>query len=117
MNTAALVRDAGTASGVPGHADILHAEIRATGLQAPEAMLDLALAFHHAVLGDVPGSAAVADLLEQRADGDYAYYADIAAFMTGRPTPSATARWNEDEQTVRSRWRELVVTRRAFARP
>ncbi|MFJ5879148.1 hypothetical protein ACIQD1_31030 [Streptomyces sp. NPDC093088] len=98
---AALVRDAGTDTDVPGRAEVLRAEIRTAGLLAPEALLDLALAFHHAVRDDAPGSTAAAGLLEQRAGGDYAYYADLAAFMTGRPAPSATARWiEEEEETV-----------------
>ncbi|MFF5393152.1 hypothetical protein ACFY5H_33355 [Streptomyces sp. NPDC013012] len=49
--------------------------------------------------------------------GDYAYYASLVAFMTGRPAPSATARWIEDEETVRGRWQQLVAARCAFAQP
>ncbi|MGW9453992.1 hypothetical protein [Streptomyces sp. NPDC055632] len=111
---AALIRDAGTDTDVPGRAEVLRVEIRTTGLLAPEALLDLALAFHHAVRGDAFGSVAVAELLEQREGGDYAYYADIAAFMTGRPAPSTTVRWIEDEETVRYRWHEFVAARRAL---
>ncbi|WP_435192250.1 hypothetical protein [Streptomyces sp. bgisy126] len=114
---AALVRDAGTGTDVPGRAEVLRAEIRTAGLLAPEALLDLALAFHHAVRDDASGFEAAAELLEQRAGGDYAYYADLAAFMTGRLAPSATARWVEDEETVRGRWQQLVAERRAFTRP
>ncbi|MFC8270345.1 hypothetical protein ACFUIZ_32190 [Streptomyces cinereoruber] len=116
VTIAALARDAGTSTDIPGRADVLRAEIRTAGLLAPEALLDLALAFHHAVRDDTPGSAAAAGLLEQRAGGDYAYYADIAAFMTGRPAPSATVRWIEDEETVRGRWQQLVTARRALVR-
>ncbi|WP_432128076.1 ATP/GTP-binding protein [Streptomyces sp. bgisy082] len=113
---AALIRDAGTDTDVPGRAEVLRVEIRTTGLLAPEALLDLALAFHHAVRDDAFGSVAVAELLEQREGGDHAYYADLAAFMTGRPAPSTTVRWIEDEETVRYRWHELVAARRALVR-
>ncbi|WP_432112724.1 hypothetical protein [Streptomyces sp. S1] len=106
-----------TADNIRGWVDSLRAEIRTVGLLASEAMLLLAFASHHAVCDGTPGYAAAAELLEQRAEGDYAYYADIAAFMTGRPAPSATVRWIEDEETVRARWQQLVAARRAFARP
>ncbi|MFF5639645.1 hypothetical protein [Streptomyces sp. NPDC012825] len=103
VKIAALIRDTSTDSGVPGRADVLRAEIRTAGLQAPEALLDLTFAFHHAARGDAPGSAAAVGLLEQRTGGDYAYYADITAFMNRRPTPSTTVCWIEEEESVRRR--------------
>ncbi|MGW9612686.1 hypothetical protein [Streptomyces diastaticus] len=77
-------------------------------------MLDLTLAFHHAVTDDDTKLATDLERLTTLAGtGDYPYYADIAHFMAGLPLPSAsTAQWLTDEATVRARWRHLVQARR-----
>ncbi|RSS57485.1 ATP/GTP-binding protein [Streptomyces sp. WAC01280] len=110
VKMAALVRDAGTDRDVLGRAEVLRAEIRTAGLLAPEAILELAVAFHHAVRDDRTEFEAVVERLEQLT-GDYAYYADIAGFMANRNTPLTSARWIEDEETVRRRWQQLVTAR------
>ncbi|MGW1598783.1 ATP/GTP-binding protein [Streptomyces sp. NPDC002343] len=113
LKIAALARDAGTPPG-PEAARVLRAESRDAGITAAEAVLDLVLAFHHAVLGDHDKIRATADRLRDLArNGDYAYYADIAHFMAGQPLPQpSTARWLEPEDTVRRRWETLVAERR-----
>ncbi|MEW1699289.1 MULTISPECIES: ATP/GTP-binding protein [unclassified Streptomyces] len=113
VQIAALVRDAGTGPDIEGRADVLRAEARTAGLLAPEAMLELALAFHHAVTGDTPAVAATADRLRALADGgDYAYYADLAHHMAALPLPAPSdTRWITGEDHVRTAWRGLVQTR------
>ncbi len=111
VRIAALVRDAGTDRDIPGRAEAIRTEIRTTGLVAPEAMLELGLTFHHAVRDDRTEFEAAVERLEHLT-GDYAYYANIAAFMADRPAPSTRARWIESEATVHRRWRHLVTTRR-----
>ncbi|MEV7834378.1 hypothetical protein AB0P12_27690 [Streptomyces subrutilus] len=114
VKIAALARDAGTDPAVPGRAEILRAEIRTAGLVAPEKMLDLILAFHHAVRGDAPATAEVLTRLRTAADGDYAYYADLVHHMAGtRPSADSSARWIEDETVVAARWRALTLARRS----
>ncbi|MFF5408560.1 hypothetical protein ACFY8K_37665 [Streptomyces misionensis] len=76
--------------------------------------LELAAAFHQAVLDDHDALAAtVSRLREQTQSGDYAYYIDIATFMAGLPLPAGHTppHWLDGEQTTRSRWRALVTTR------
>ncbi|MEU6895919.1 hypothetical protein ABZ934_30000 [Streptomyces sp. NPDC046557] len=97
MRIAGLVRDAGTLRGLEAARDLL-AEIREAGITAAEAVLELALAFHHAVLGEHDKVRAVIDRLRELARaGDYGYYADIAHYMGGlplsRPVLRALARW------------------------
>ncbi|WP_251096567.1 hypothetical protein [Streptomyces sp. Caat 7-52] len=78
MRIAALARDAGTLRGREAARD-LRAESHDAGITAAEAVLELALAFHHAVLGEEDKAGAVIDRLRELArTGDYAYYADIA---------------------------------------
>ncbi|MEV0449869.1 ATP/GTP-binding protein [Streptomyces sp. NPDC050600] len=116
VKIAALARDAGTDTGMPDRAEVLRAEIRTAGLVAPEKMLDLALAFHHAVRGDAPAAAAAATRLA--AAGDYAYYADLAHHMAGTQRSTASnVRWIEDEAVVAGRWRALVAERRRRTAP
>ncbi|MEG9551668.1 ATP/GTP-binding protein [Streptomyces baarnensis] len=115
VKIAALVRDAGTGRDVPGQAEAVRAEIRASGLVAPEAMLELAVAFHHAVVNDAnAATATIARLHRLTSSGDYAYYTDIAHHMvnTTNDNPS-TVRWIDDEATVHHRWRALTTTRRS----
>ncbi|MFF9896827.1 hypothetical protein [Streptomyces longispororuber] len=113
VQIAALVRDAGTLPGLET-ARALRAEIRDTGITAAEAVLELALAFHHAVQGEQDKVRAVIHRLRELArGGDYAYYTDIAHFMGGIPlTAPSTAQWIHGADTVRARWRSLVTTRR-----
>ncbi|WP_329412202.1 ATP/GTP-binding protein [Streptomyces sp. NBC_00704] len=112
---AVLVRDAGFAADLPDRAAVLLAEIEVSGIAYAAAKLQLALCFHHAVLGvqdDV--ATAIASLRELTRSGDYAYYVDIAHFMAGLPLPEHTAgaRWTDGERQTRERWRHLVMTRR-----
>ncbi|WP_190137850.1 ATP/GTP-binding protein [Streptomyces longispororuber] len=110
---AALVRDAGTLPGLET-ARALRAEIRDTGITAAEAVLELTLAFHHAVKGEQDKVRTVIHRLRELArGGDYAYYTDIAHFMGGLPlTAPSAARWIDGADTVRDRWRTLVIARR-----
>ncbi|WP_333751809.1 ATP/GTP-binding protein [Streptomyces sp. IBSBF 2394] len=114
VQIAALVRDAGTLRGLEAARD-LRAETRNAGITAAEAVLELALAFHHSVLGERDKVRAVIDRLHELAGtGDYAYYADIAHYMGGFPLPGpSTAQWLDGADAVRARWHRLVQTRRA----
>ncbi|MGW3521375.1 ATP/GTP-binding protein [Streptomyces hydrogenans] len=115
IDMAALARDAGTDHNVLDRAHVLREEIRLSGVAIATAILELVVCFHHAVLGDDQGITDTTALLRDLTEGgDYAYYTDIAAFMTDRPVQPSSARWIEDEQTVRERWRQLVTTRRAL---
>ncbi|MFJ6384642.1 ATP/GTP-binding protein [Kitasatospora sp. NPDC092039] len=111
---AALIRDAGTGGqDYLDRANLLDAEVRASGVRAARTTLALALCFHHAVLDDHNGlDAAIRDLDQLTRGHDYAYYTDIAAFMAGRDLqfPSG-ARWYDGPDAVRSRWRALVTAR------
>ncbi|MFE7776914.1 hypothetical protein ACFU5O_24080 [Streptomyces sp. NPDC057445] len=85
MKIAALVRDAGTLPSLET-ARALRTEIRDAGITAAQVVLELALAFHHAVRGEQDRIRAVADRLRELArNGDYAYYVDIAHYMGGLP--------------------------------
>ncbi|MGW7003661.1 ATP/GTP-binding protein [Streptomyces sp. NPDC054933] len=110
---AALVRDAGTAADLEDRASALRSEISVAGLASGQATLELALCFHHAVRGaHAELAAAISSLRDLTRSGDYAYYLDIAHFMAGLPlhTPSP-ARWLDDAESTRSRWRALVTSR------
>ncbi|MGA5508992.1 ATP/GTP-binding protein [Streptomyces umbrinus] len=114
---AALVRDAGTSGrDVDDRARVLRAEADVAGITAAQAMLELALGFHHAVLDGLEHVAAIlARLRELSRGGDYAYYTDIVSFMAGLPLPAETrsrAQWIGGEQTTRQRWRDLALRRR-----
>ncbi|MEW1700916.1 hypothetical protein [Streptomyces sp. NPDC091278] len=116
VRIAALARDAGTDPAVPGCAEILRAEIRTAGLSAPEKMLDLTLAFHHAVRDDAPATAEVLTRLNTPEDGDYAYYGGLVHHMAGtQPGTRSAARWIDDEAVVAGRWRALALARRTHA--
>jgi hypothetical protein len=114
VKIAALVHDAGTLPGLQTARD-LRAETRDAGITAAEAVLELALAFHHGVLGEQDKVRAVIDRLHGLTrTGDYAYYADIAHYMGGLPLPDpSTAHWLDGADAVRTRWHRLVQTRRA----
>ncbi|WP_331746105.1 ATP/GTP-binding protein [Streptomyces virginiae] len=113
LRIAALVRDAGTLHGL-GAARALRTEIRDAGITAAEAVLELALAFHHAVADEPAKVRAVIDRLsELTRGGDYAYYVDIAHYMADLPLPGPPAtQWIDGTDTVRARWQDLVRTRR-----
>ncbi|MCX5278204.1 ATP/GTP-binding protein [Streptomyces virginiae] len=113
LRIAALVRDAGTLPGLDV-ARALRVEIRDAGITAAEAVLELALAFHHAVADEPDKVRAVIDRLsELTRAGDYAYYADIAHYMADLPLPGPPAtQWIEGPDAVRARWQHLVRTRR-----
>ncbi|MFE0737480.1 ATP/GTP-binding protein [Streptomyces sp. NPDC058855] len=117
VRIAALVRDAGTLRGLES-ARALRAETRDAGITAAEAVLELSLAFHHAVLGERDKVRAVVDRLRELArTGDYAYYADIAHYMGGVPLPAPSpAHWLDGPEAVRARWYQLVQNRRAHLR-
>ncbi|MGW2426672.1 hypothetical protein ACWC0C_47320 [Streptomyces sp. NPDC001709] len=96
----------------------LRAEIDTAGISAARTALDLALAFHHAVLGQHDDlTATIERLREATTSGDFAYYVHIAAAMGGLPQPDRPAiHWLDDDQTVRERWRALVEARRTRLR-
>ncbi|WP_189749483.1 ATP/GTP-binding protein [Streptomyces tendae] len=118
IEMAALARDAGTDRDVEDRARILREQISISGVAIAGAVLELALCFHHAVRDDHAGAdAGIARLRDLTRGGDYAYYADIAQFMLGRPAGQASAvRWLDDEQHTRDRWRALVTARQAHLR-
>ncbi|KOT79202.1 hypothetical protein ADK70_31480 [Streptomyces rimosus subsp. pseudoverticillatus] len=76
-------------------------------------LLETALAFHHAVRDAHDDLTATLDgLREATANGDFAYYVNIAAAMDDLSQPTGTAvQWLDSETTVRARWRALVTAR------
>ncbi|MEV0495835.1 hypothetical protein [Streptomyces atratus] len=117
---AALIRDAGTAGDIEDRAHLLRTEISSAGLVSSQTTLELALCFHHAVLGrhdKVAGS--ISRLRELTHSGDYSFYVDIAHFMADLPLPveaGSQARWLDGERQTRERWRSLVTSRREYLR-
>ncbi|WP_030019404.1 hypothetical protein [Streptomyces monomycini] len=113
---AVVVRAAGTRMDLDDHAARLRADIRLAGLAFVEATLDLALAFHHAVVNNRTALGAdIARLREATRGGDYAYYVDIAHFMADLPLAeqdASSAQWLDGAQTARTRWKALVTARR-----
>ncbi|PJN36662.1 ATP/GTP-binding protein [Streptomyces sp. CB02959] len=110
---ATLIRDAGTPN-VDDRARTLRTEVEVAGVVALQTTLELALCFHHAVLGDTEQLATGLERMRQvTTGGDYAYYSDIAHFMAGLPLPNGSqARWLDGEDVTRDRWHHLVTTRR-----
>ncbi|MGC5346961.1 hypothetical protein PZB75_30345 [Streptomyces sp. AM 4-1-1] len=109
---AALIRDAGTPS-LNDRVQALRTEIDAAGLTSTTPTLELAAAFHHAVLGDDAVAATISRLHDLTRDGDYAYYTDIAHFMAALPLPHPSpTRWLDGPEATRDRWRTLVTDRR-----
>ncbi|MDX5566606.1 ATP/GTP-binding protein, partial [Streptomyces sp. ID05-04B] len=109
----ALIKDAGTGD-VTARAESLRTTIDAAGLPFLHRFVELALAFHHAVRGEDQGLAVTIGRLRAfTANGDFAYFTDIAHFMAGLPLPGPTVtRWISSEQAVRDRWHRLVHDRR-----
>ncbi|WP_332880964.1 ATP/GTP-binding protein [Streptomyces sp. NBC_00564] len=119
VRIAALLRDAGTDTGVEDRAQVLAAEINTSGLLFVQAKLELARAFHHAIRDDQAGVASsISRLSELTREGYYAYYVDIAHFMADLPLDNPSrAQWLDEQQTVRQRWRSMVIDRRAHLTP
>ncbi|MEU8971613.1 ATP/GTP-binding protein [Streptomyces monashensis] len=112
---AGLVRDAGRVEDLPDRAAVLHAEIEVSGIAYAAAKLQLALCFHHAVLGAREElQQTIAGLRRLTSTGGYAYYVDIAHFMgdLALPEHGAGTRWVDGQLQVRERWRGLVIVRR-----
>ncbi|MFJ9931404.1 ATP/GTP-binding protein [Streptomyces misionensis] len=110
---ATLIRDAGDPA-LDERIQTLRTELDTAGLISMAPTLELAAAFHQAVLDDHDALAAtISRLREQTQGGDYAYYVDIATFMAGLSLPAGHTppHWLDGEQTTRSRWRTLVTTR------
>ncbi|MFB7031542.1 MULTISPECIES: ATP/GTP-binding protein [unclassified Streptomyces] len=118
IDMAALVRDAGTDRDVLDRAHLLREEIRLSGVAIATAILELTVCFHQAVHGDDQGvSETIARLHGLTADGDYAYYTDIARFMAGLPLPGpSAAHWITSDQHVRTAWHHLVRNRQEYLR-
>ncbi|MFD9717587.1 ATP/GTP-binding protein [Streptomyces sp. NPDC059076] len=116
VRIAALLRDAGTNTGVEDRVQVLAVEISTSGLLFLQAKLELARAFHHAVRDDQAGVASsISRLHELTREGYYAYYVDIAHFMADLALDTRShARWLDDQQTVRQRWRSMVIDRGAL---
>ncbi|MFK0203437.1 ATP/GTP-binding protein [Streptomyces lavendulae] len=115
---AALARDAGTTDpGIGDRITLLRSETAVAGVTAAQVALELADAFHHAVREDHHQVlATLGRLRELTRAGDYAYYADIAAFMSGLPHDTSAAQWIDGEETTRQRWHGLVAARREHLR-
>ncbi|WP_042422173.1 ATP/GTP-binding protein [Streptacidiphilus anmyonensis] len=119
LQVATLVRDAGTDRGFTDRVTVLRTQIDVAGLPWLIPLLETALAFHHTVRGTQDElTATIARLREVTANGDFAYYVDIACFMAGRPLPApSTTMWLEPEATVRQRWSTVADRRRTALRP
>lgn len=76
------------------------------------------MAFHHAVRGAHDDLTATIDRLRQEtANGDFAYYVDVATAMGDLAQPAESAvQWLDDAHTVRDRWRALVAARQDHVR-
>lgn len=113
VRRAELIRDAGSA-GVDDQVATLRTELAIAGLTSLTPAIELACAFHQAVLDDRTAlDATIARLREQTSADDHAYFVDIAQFMADLPADQGSgARWLDSEQDTRRRWRGLVVARR-----
>ncbi|WP_405886246.1 MULTISPECIES: ATP/GTP-binding protein [unclassified Streptomyces] len=114
VRRAELIRDAGSDS-VDDQIATLRTELDIAGLTSLTPAIELACAFHQAVLDDHTAlHATLARLREQTSDEDHAYFVDIAQFMADLPADQTSAvRWLDSEQHTRSRWRGLVIARQA----
>ncbi|MGA5565286.1 hypothetical protein ACPCUV_29520 [Streptomyces platensis] len=94
-------------------ATVLHAASTVAGLPWLTPLIETTVAFHHAVRGADDDLTATLDRLrEVTADGDFAYYVDIATAMGELPEPAGSdVQWIDDAHTVRQRWRGLVTAR------
>lgn len=119
VQVAALVRDAGLTTDIEDRGRLLGTEVTTAGLTSVRPVLEAALGFHHAVLGNhIQVDAVLAHLGEVSASGDHAYFADLVRFMDDRPNlhlSGAGPIWLADEHRVRERWRALVLRRRTLA--
>ncbi|MFC7983375.1 hypothetical protein [Streptomyces sp. NPDC057336] len=117
VRRAELIRDAGNAS-VDDQVATLRTELTIAGLTSLSPAIELACAFHQAVLDDRTAlDATIARLREQTSADDHAYFVDIAQFMADLPADQGSGvRWLDSEQDTRRRWRGLVVTRRTHLR-
>jgi len=113
LHVAGLVRDAGTDRQTDDRITVLRTQIEVAGLPWLIPLLELALAFHHTVRGDQDElSAAIIRLRQATADGDFAYYTDIAHFMADRPLPApSTTQWLDTDNAVRERWHAVATSR------
>ncbi|MFF6888636.1 tetratricopeptide repeat protein [Streptomyces sp. NPDC012421] len=112
---AGLVRTAGGADGqFADRASHLRSEIATSGITAAAVLLELAVAFHHAVRGNETDVGEVLGRLTVvTAGGDHAYYLDIAHHLASLIPPASSAvRWADTPETVRTRWRNMVGSRR-----
>ncbi|MFD4481478.1 hypothetical protein ACFWPU_35935 [Streptomyces sp. NPDC058471] len=115
---AALIRDAGSPA-VEDRVRALRTELDIAGLTSMTPTLEMAAAFHQAVLDDREAlTATISRLRELTQNGDYGYYVDIARFMASLPLPAENAapQWLDGELATRGRWRELVTARRDYLR-
>ncbi|MGC4984649.1 ATP/GTP-binding protein [Streptomyces sp. DT193] len=114
VRRAELIRDAGSDS-VDDQIAALRTELDIAGLASLAPAIELACAFHQAVLEDHTAlHATLARLREQTSDEDHAYFVDIAQFMADVPVDQTSAvQWLDSEQHTRSRWRGLVIARQA----
>lgn len=120
VRRAELIRGAGS-DGVDDQIATLRTELEIAGLASLTPAIELACAFHQAVLDDHSAlRATLVRLRELTSHEDHAYFVDIAHFMADMPLDQASgARWLDGEQHTRSRWRGLVLARQAYlnARP
>ncbi|MEV7783384.1 hypothetical protein [Kitasatospora sp. NPDC088351] len=85
-HVAAMVRDAGTDRDIADRATALRAQIDIAGLPWLIPLLETALAFHHAIRGAEDDlTATIARLRDATANGDFAYYLNIAHFLASLP--------------------------------
>ncbi|MFJ1902045.1 hypothetical protein [Streptomyces sp. NPDC088115] len=114
VRRAELIRDAGTGS-VDEQITALRSELDSSGLTSLNPAIELATAFHQAVLEDHSAlTETIVRLKEQTTHEDHAYFVDIAHFMADEPLPSSHHRplWLDGEQATRERWHQLVTDRR-----
>ncbi|MFJ9026830.1 ATP/GTP-binding protein [Streptomyces sp. NPDC102259] len=114
VRRAELIRDAGSDS-VHDRIAMLRTELDIAGLASLAPAIELAGAFHQAVLDDhTAWNATLTRLREQTSAEEHAYFVDIAHFMAGLPLPAGhhPPAWLDGEQATRDRWRQLVTARR-----
>ncbi|MFE4998475.1 hypothetical protein ACFRH4_45770 [Streptomyces mirabilis] len=88
VRRAELIRDAGSDS-VDDQIATLRTELDIAGLTSLTPAIELACAFHQAVLDDRTAlHATLARLREQTSDEDHAYFVDVAQFMADMPVES-----------------------------
>ncbi|MFJ9250702.1 hypothetical protein [Streptomyces sp. NPDC101776] len=118
VRRAELIRDAGSDS-TDDRIAVLRTELDVAGITSLAPAIELAGAFHQAVLDDHTAlNATLTRLREETSDEDHAYFVDIAHFMAGLPLPAehTAPRWLDGGQATRGRWRDLVTARRDFLR-